>query len=98
MATTATHNCANVPAMPSMSSRLRVMPCWKMTTGQPLGGVGQPLAVFGMLAMIGMFCWLVATGVKLVALVVLRAISPPLELCQESVSAAVGFDLLGAVR
>src|SRR5579859_7058144 len=95
MARTAVHRVGAPPteraeATANMSSRLRVMPCWKMVTGQPVPGMVQPLPEVGMATRMGItFCVTVGFGMKLLELVAFNAMSPPAELCQESVSAAV---------
>ena len=47
-ATTTKPASANESATPSMSVRLRVMPCSKMSAGQPLGGLTPPPAEFAL--------------------------------------------------
>src|SRR5579863_9821699 len=102
MATTAVQKLGAPPitmveAMPSMSSRLRVMPCWKTTVGHA-GPLVQGPPAFGNATRIGItFCFTVAAGRMLVGSV-LMAVSPPLALCQKSVSAAVGLLALGTLR
>ena len=45
-----------------MSVRLRVMPCWKITTGQPAAGLALPEFAFGTVSSTGMSWVEVATG------------------------------------
>src|ERR1700722_10737015 len=88
---------ARVEAIASMSSRLRVMPCWKITTGQPVPGIAQT-AGNGIAISTGMtFAVVVGLGVKLLTSVEFKAVSVPLALCQESVRAVVA-PLAGTVR
>ena len=47
IATTAKPCAASVPAIANTSVRLRVMPCWKITTGQPAAGLVLPECEFG---------------------------------------------------
>src|SRR5690348_3882484 len=87
-----------VEAIPSMSSRLRVMPCWKITVGHALpAGTVQGPPDFGRATRIGIMFWAtVALGRRLVGSV-LMAVSPPAALCQESVTASVA-PVFGTVR
>jgi len=62
MAITAKPCDARVPATAKASVRLRVMPCWKITTGQPVAGLVLPDAAFGMVNTRGTFCVDPATG------------------------------------
>ncbi len=62
MATTAKPPCANASATANMSSRLRVMPCWKITTGQPPAGAVCPEVAFGTVTSSGISSVSVGTG------------------------------------
>src|SRR5579872_2003222 len=87
-----------VEAMPNMSSRLRVMPCWKITVGHALpAGTVQGPPDLGRATRIGMMFWVVVALGRRLDGSVLMAVSPPLALCQESVIASVA-PLFGTVR
>ena len=53
MAMTAKPACAMVAEIANMSQRLRVTPCWNITTGQPEAGRVRPEAAFGNVARTG---------------------------------------------
>src|SRR4051812_3551634 len=98
METTTNPLSANVSATPAASIRLRVRPCWKITTGQPPGGLAAPgvLAALGTVANTGIEIVAVATGTGLKRvrnlLVASSADGPP---SQVAVSGAVGFACVG---
>ena len=98
METTANPASAKPSAIPTASSRLRVRPCWKMTTGQPPGGFAAPalLAALGTVANTGIEIVSVATGTGLKRvsnlLVASSAEGPPSHV---AVSGAVGFACVG---
>ena len=62
IAITAKPCAASVADTASAWVRLPVMPCWKITTGQPLAGRLRPEAAFGIVASTGMVASLVLTG------------------------------------
>ena len=62
IATTAKPCAAIVAEIANASARLRVMPCWKITTGQPAAGLVRPEAAFGTVASTGITCVDFATG------------------------------------
>src|SRR5262245_46662167 len=98
METTTNPASAKVSATPTASSRLRVRPCWKISTGQPPAGFVPPplLAVFGTVANTGIVNVSVATGTGLKRvsnlLVASMADGPPSHV---AVSGAVGFACVG---
>ena len=53
---------ASVPAIANMSVRLRVMPCWKITIGQPASGRVLPEFAFGTVSNTGTTWVELATG------------------------------------
>ena len=61
-ATTAKPCAASVADTASAWLRLPVMPCWKITTGQPVAGLVWPEAAFGIVASTGIVTSLVFTG------------------------------------
>src|SRR5579863_7606082 len=99
IATTAKPASANESATPNMSSRLRVMPCWKISTGQVVGHGGVAMQAFtnaefalGTVASTGIISVWVATGtgLKRVTLVLVGS-SANGAACQEAVRGAVAL-------
>src|SRR5690606_22287547 len=62
MATTAKPCEASVCATASAWLRSPVMPCWKITTGQPVAGLLRPELAFGIAASTGIVMSVVFTG------------------------------------
>src|ERR1700736_2763035 len=63
IATTTKPPCANASATANMSSRLRVMPCWKISTGQPpAGAAAWPEEALGTVTSTGIGKVWVGTG------------------------------------
>src|SRR6478752_7026227 len=78
------------PASANKSRRLRVMPCWKITTGQPPAGALCPELAFGTVTSTGISSVSVGTGTGLKRVVrVLVMSSGKGGACQYSVSGAL---------
>ena len=91
-ATTTKPASANESATANMSSRLRVMPCWKITSGQPAVGLTAPNAdaAFGTLTSTGICRVAVGTGSGLKRVTSVLVVSKGNGgACQYSVSGAV---------
>ena len=54
IATIANPACANASAIANITVRFSVMPCWKITTGQPPAGCVSPVVEFGSVPSSGM--------------------------------------------
>src|SRR5215813_12207798 len=108
IATTAKPCAASVPAIANASVRLRVMPCLKITTGQPVGGFARPEREFGSVTTIGTVTVDVATGNGLQNVMLVEVGSSPKPAhwsmyapgaaSQCVLSGAVGLSALGAER